>query len=251
MDSGQARNDELFKVALKLPRKPYKGKRVINKGEVMKRSTRILYCALVALLGGLVLQGQPAWAAQARYELTGVQIGAFVTIDDDIQNQIRFTIEVNELLSFTGDIRGLFFDIAPFPTGLTASDFSGPEITDIRIADNAVTSTSQGNSIDPYGPFDVGVEFGTAGIGHDDIQGTVFQIVYSGGLGLDAFTFEGQQIGLRLTSVGYPEGERATSSKMFLLVEDGGSPPSAVPVPSSFLLMGAGLLGLIGGARRK
>lgn len=217
----------------------------------MKRSTTILGCALIMLVSGVIFRGQPAWATQVRYDLVDGQLGAFVTIDDDTQDKITFNIAVNELLPFIGDIRGLFFDIAPFPAGLAASDFSGPDITAVNVADNAVTGTSKGISIAPYGPFDVGVEFGTAGIGHDDIQSTVFQIIYAGGLGLDAFTFAGQQIGMRLTSVGYPDGERAASSKLFLLAENGGVPPNAVPAPSSFVLLGTGLLGLLGGARRK
>lgn len=215
----------------------------------MKRSTTILVCSLMLML--LVLQGQSAWAAQLSYELADGQLGVFVTINDDTRDQITFTLAVNEHLPFTGDIRGLFFNIASFPAGLAATDFSGPDITAVSIADNAVTSTSQGNSLSPYGPFDVGVEFGTPGLGHDDIQNTIFQIIYSGGLGLDAFTFAGQEIGLRLTSVGDPDGEREASSKLFLLAAGGDTPMNAVPAPSSFLLIGGGLLGLLGGIRRK
>lgn len=219
----------------------------------MKRTKTILGCAFALLLCGSFLQGQPAWASQVRYDLADGQLGAFVTIDDDTEGQIAFTIAVNELLPFTfiGDIRGLFFDLAPYPAGLAVTDFYGPDITFVSIAENAVISTSKGNTLTPYGPFDVGVEFGTPGIGKDDIRNTVFQIIYSGDLGLDAFIFDGQQIGLRLTSVGDPEGEREDSSKMFLLVEGGVNPASAVPAPASFLLISASLIALLGGTRRE
>lgn len=218
----------------------------------MKQSKTFFCCALVVFFGVIVLHGHPATAAMVRYDLADGKLGAFVTIDDNTPDQITFSVSVNELSPYTfiGDIRGLFFDIAPFPAGLSKTDFSGQNITAVSIADNGVTRTSGGNSISPYGPFDVGVEFGAPGTGSDDIRSTVFQIIYAGDLGLNAFTFTGQKIALRLSSVGDPEGEREASSKMFLLVDEG-FPPNAVPAPSSLLLIGAGMFGLLAGARRK
>lgn len=170
-------------------------------------------------------------------EFTGDDSAIRIELDDNTAGVI--TVEAEVIQPPIGDIRGIFFDLIDDP-GLTVDDISGPNVTDVEANTNDL---GNGVNVRPEEPFDFGVEFGTPGIGTDDLQSVTFLIEDLGGaLTLADFgTFAG-----RLTSVG---PNREGSSKLI------GTPPepTPVPAPAMLLLFAAmfGMTGLIGTRRRR
>ncbi|SEO95352.1 hypothetical protein SAMN04490248_11732 [Salinihabitans flavidus] len=126
-----------------------------------------------------------------------------------------------------GDLRGLFFDVADegILEGLT---ITGDDVTRSEFEADGVTNLGQGNNlngeiVNENGAFDGGVSFGTPGAGKDDIQETSFILSHPDGLSLA--DFEGQDIGLRLTSVGEEGGDRDGSLKLIGQCPPGGDDP--------------------------
>ena len=138
--------------------------------------------------------------------------------DGDGFNDLRFTVTVDESEGTTADLRGLFWDSAGDDTdGWSVSPGESPDVTDAAFGMNNVTNlgnganmngriTSRGNG------FDAGVEFGTQGIGKDDIQSTSFVVTgHEENLTLD--DIGGMRFGVRLTSYGEIDGPREGSVK--------------------------------------
>ena len=87
--------------------------------------------------------------------------------------------------------------------------------------------------MDPLGPFLLGIEIGTSGIGGNDIQSTSFSISHTPGP-LALSMVDGEAIAVRITTVGPAGGTRNDSLKVT------GTTPGTTPVPEP------GILGLIG-----
>ncbi len=181
---------------------------------------------------------------------TGDPAGATVTFDDAISpGSVRVTITVDPTPS-VADINGFFLNIGneSLLPGLTVT---GPDVTLLVKSANAVTSAGPGNNIngEGVGPFDIGVQIGTPGIGKDDIQTTSFVLSSDGvtltnALFTGATTEDGDVFGLRLTSVGPAGSNRNGSSK---LTDDGPpSPPPLTHAPEPSTLLGLSLLGGMG-----
>lgn len=202
----------------------------------------------VLLLGTLLLLAMVpiAQASSVTYDLTGDSIGASITLDDNTAGFITFTVAVNPN-PYTGDLRGVFFQLTPFGSGITPADITGAQVSKVYVGENSITKTGPGNVICPCRPFDVGVEIGTPGIGKDDIQTTTFTMADLGVFTLANFGVEDTPFGVRLTSVGLAEGCRMGSRKLLGGVPSGGGGPTETPVPepASMLLIGAGLAGLL------
>jgi hypothetical protein len=130
-----------------------------------------------------------------------------------------------------GDIQGIFFSLSG---GLpTCSEISG--WTGCQVAEGAVSNLGQGLTMEGTGQlFDVGLRIGSPGIGEDDIQ-SVTNVVISGGIHSSQFT----AIGVRLTSVGDAGGLRTDSAKLISFQDI--QPPTEVPEPFTFALIGLGL----------
>ncbi len=191
--------------------------------------------------------------------LTGNAHAVVITLDNNIAgSDSEVQVTVNELggdLEFTlevistntgniGDLRGLFFHIfdESLIPGLSAS---GADVTDQQYGANGVNNLGPGANIDPLGPYDLGIEFGTSS---DDIGLTTFILSHSSGtLTLGGFFDFGLEfMAARLTSVGPDGGRRDGSSKTY----GNGPDPAPVPEPTTMFLFGIGLAGL-GFSRKK
>jgi hypothetical protein len=131
---------------------------------------------------------------------------------------------------------------------------SGPLVSDSIVGDDDVTSVGNANvsGDGSPGPFDVGIAFGSSGIGGDDIQSTDFFLDHAQ-YDLSLSMFDLTRWGKRLTSVGLPDGLREGSSKLSVTdlqytgltppptpLGDGDPSPAIAPVPEP------GTVGLIG-----
>ena len=148
---------------------------------------------------------------------------ATTVLVEQLGDDLRFTMEVDRGSSSIGDLRGLFFDVSDdsslFLSGLSVL---GLDVTDFQFATNRVSNLGHGVNVNgaivSEGKFDAGIEFGTSGIGKDDIQSTSFVLTHSSGLDLNSFfgTSAGSDdyiMAVRATSVGPENGARGGSSK--------------------------------------
>jgi hypothetical protein len=123
-------------------------------------------------------------------------------------------------------------------------------VTDSEFDADNVDDLGGGTDINPEGPYDLGVEIGTSGIGGDDIQTTIFNLIDSSGQ-LNVAHFLAQEVAIRASSTGLPGSSRTGSSKVNETVPD--EPDFEHDVPdagTTTLLLGAGLVD-IEGLRRK
>ena len=145
-----------------------------------------------------------------------------VTITE-VDGALRFTVEVLDATGQIGDLNALFFDLSDdsLTSGLRVS---GADVTGVALDADGVTKVDSytnmnGEVIRDLGRFDGGVQFGTAGIGADDIRSTTFTLSHDD-QPLTLADVSLQDFGVRLTSVGVEDGSRTGSLKL------GGSAPA-------------------------
>ena len=140
--------------------------------------------------------------------------GVLVRAEEDAGN-IVFTVDVLDSATLTGDLRALFFHMdEKFLAGLTVSG-GGGAITESQVRANSVIDLGNGaNMLGQAKPFDIGVEFGTEGIGKgDDLSGPItFTLDAAQDLTLDSIAHD--EFGARVNSIGRPGRNRNDSEKI-------------------------------------
>jgi hypothetical protein len=196
---------------------------------------------------------------------TGDPAEVSVTLDDMIAGagKIQISVNVNNSVALS-DLRGLFLHINPEslltsgtfsvldPNGVVTQEVCGPA--------NSVINLQGGNNLNgggSPGPFDIGFEIGSEGIGGNDYQSVAFTLMHSTAA-LDLSVLANQAFGVRVTSV-MVGNSRNGSSKLGGLFPDVPPPPGpgpepangTVPEPATLAIWSVlGFVG-IGAARRK
>src|SRR5687767_6879082 len=149
---------------------------------------------------------------------TGSAIPAVVvTITENADGSLSFTINV--VGSYTGDLRGFFFDLADEThAGMLRVSNASAGFTELQQGNDTVTDLGNGANMQGAagsdGGYDAGIEIGTAGIGKDDYQSFSFTLKTTDGTRLTLDDFAGVDFGVRLTSVGEEDSSRTGSVKM-------------------------------------
>jgi hypothetical protein len=196
-----------------------------------KCRTRFVHALLVVLFSlGVSSTVRAGSITTVLSPFTGSEIGVELVLSDDAgDGSIKGSLRVTHGI---GDLRGLFLDITDANL-LSGLQVSGPDVTGFETRD--VIDLGNGNNL--YGggspcPCDIGISFGTSGIGMDDIGYTEFRLFHDvAELTLDLFSE--QYVGVRVTSVGDEKGGRKGSSKLI----------GVVPEPGMALLISLGLFG--------
>ena len=127
---------------------------------------------------------------------------------------LKFDLSLSSPTGKVADFRGLFFHVAD-ESLLSGLSVSGSAVTDRAIAANKVADLGNGANVQGVksGPFDIGVEFGTSGIGKDDVQSTSFVLSHATeSLTLDLIGL--QTFAARINSVGTVNSGRGDSLKL-------------------------------------
>jgi hypothetical protein len=189
----------------------------------------LLACAPPARAGLITYNATPA---------TGSPAGATVTFDDGATpGSVRVTVAVDHGVCLA-DLNGFFFNLRD-ESLLPGLSVTGDVTLSVKNA-NAVTSAGPGNNVNGggIGAFDVGVRFGSPGIGKDDVAVGTFLlgdpgVALTNDMFAGAANAQGHVFAVRLTSVGTTESNRTGSSK--LVNGDVLLPPVHTPEPSTLV----------------
>jgi len=173
---------------------------------------------------------------------TGGDVEVELTLSDDAgDGTIWGSLEV---VKGAGDLRGLFLNIADGSL-LSGLSVIGDDVT--AFTTGGVIDLGRGSNLNGGGtpcPCDIGIEFGSPGIGGDDISSTEFWLSHD----TEALTlalFFDEWVGVRVTSVGDDyDSSREDSAKLM------GVLPVPEPGTASLLLLGLLGFGVAGVCRR-
>lgn len=205
--------------------------------------------ACAALVCGLASMTSPVLAETiiflVDHEITGgAPATVRVTLDDASDpGCIRITAEVVDPLA---DLRGIFFHVAD-ESLLPTLSVAGDDVAGWEFQANSVDNLGGGanliGGVGNMGPFDVGVQIGTPGIGKDDVASTSLTLCSSSPIDLSLLA--DQYFGVRLTSVGLA-GDRGDSSKLQTQ-----APPVPEPATAALLLGTLGSTLIVAGRPRQ
>ncbi|SDY90031.1 hypothetical protein SAMN05444004_10435 [Jannaschia faecimaris] len=166
------------------------------------------------------------------YDITGGDVTVRVIITE-MDGGLTFDLEVLGDSGTIGDLNALYLDILDddLTEGLSVT---GTDVTAFEFDADAVTkvdnfTTIKGEVLKEFGAFDMGVQFGTQGIGDDDIQSTSFFLSHETET-LEIEDFLMQDSAVRLTSVGEIDGERDGSLKIGGIAEPISEPEPEGPI---------------------
>jgi hypothetical protein len=190
---------------------------------------------------------------------TGDPATAQVMFDDGAQpGKVVVTISLTN--GTIADIRGLFLNVAN-PALLSGLSAVGMDVTATQFGPADSVNNLSGVNSNPATRFDLGVVFGTAGIGQDDINPTTTFVLSHSSASLTNADFDtpnsqGFIFALRMTSVQLAGGGRNGSSKLSQDGDgngggdgngDGDPDPDVVPEPATLVTVAVlGGMGLIG-----
>lgn len=154
--------------------------------------------------------------ASETFIITG-DVNVEITITELLDGTLQFDLKVLDVTGSIGDLNAVFFDLNDdsLTNGMSVM---GSDVTDVALKTDGVTKVDSytnmnGEVVKDLGKFDGGVQFGTQGIGQDDIRETSFVLSHdTQALSLDDFSL--QDFGIRLTSVGEEGGSRDGSLKL-------------------------------------
>ncbi|MDF2234266.1 hypothetical protein P2H44_17025 [Albimonas sp. CAU 1670] len=151
--------------------------------------------------------------ASCHFTISSGGVTLIVTVTEMGDNALKFDIAVADDSARIGDLRGIFFNVDDSVEG-DLFVYSGDDVTDSKFGHGSVNDLGNGVNVKgPGGGYDVGVEFGTSGIGKDDIRSTSF-ILANGSGTLSLADLANQDVAARLTSVGEEGGSREDSIKI-------------------------------------
>lgn len=200
----------------------------------MSRCSLMLFVALSLFLFLWPLTATSSVVEATATPFTGDPLTVAVSLDDGADpGNLVITLDVTG--GSIGDLRGFFAQVADesLLAGLSASGFN---VSESVFDANSVGKVGGGNNLNGGGtpcPCDLGIEFGSPGMGRDDIQAVTFTLSHAS-QAIDASLLSEQTFGVRATSVGPLGGSREGSSKLY----------GVIPEPSTATLMALGLLGL-------
>ncbi|HEY8380964.1 MAG TPA: cadherin-like domain-containing protein [Microvirga sp.] len=177
----------------------------------------------------------------------------------EADGKLVFTVDVQDNLAAIADLRGLFFDLNDTSklAGLTFTG-GGGQIVEMQGKAGAITDLGNGANMSGArkGGFDVGLEFGSSGIGarKADLSGPISFTLDNTAHNLTLDDVANTLFGARLTSVGAPNGARSDSAKLtfvapaapdakadaYTIFEDGqvdAATPSQAPVGQVFQVL--------------
>lgn len=131
-----------------------------------------------------------------------------VTLTENSNGTINLeVVQLQATGNYLGDLRGLFFDLADEALIGSLSTSVNAPITELQQGDDTVKDLGNGANMQGLlgdsGGYDVGIEFGTAGIGTrgDDIRSVIFTLD-SSSRALTLSDFANVAFGARITSIG-------------------------------------------------
>lgn len=163
------------------------------------------------------------------FTITG-EVNVQVLVTELENGTLKFDMQVLDDTGSIGDLNAIYFDLLD-DTLTDGLSVSGDDVTGSVFKADGVTKVDNftninGEVVKEYDKFDSGVQFGTAGIGEDDIRETSFVLSHeSEPLTIDMLL--SQDFAVRLTSVGEEGGERDGSLKL------GGEAPEEPDTPVS------------------
>lgn len=133
------------------------------------------------------------------------------------RTQLHFSVTLVSDTDLVGDLRAIFFDIEDdaFIDGLSVygEDVTDSAFQEVSISNLGGGANVNGEVVNQFGKFDAGIEFGTSGIGDDDLWQTSFVLSHDS-LDLTLDQIYNQDFALRITSVGTEDGSRNDSLKL-------------------------------------
>jgi hypothetical protein len=215
---------------------------------------RSLWVVLLALLA-LVANSSAAVIWELLPATNNENVGLIVTVTDIGNNQIKFDLQIDPNKS-TGDITGLYFNIAGGVTGVTTAMFTGSDLATACVWPGG--NLAQGNPVPwcgsndnnlngvpniPAGSFEIGLAFGSQG--NNSITSTTVIFSYAASNRTFSESAFAPMAG-RIKSI-TPGGGSAKLIDLVPFVPDTGE---NIPEPSTWLMMGAGL-GLVALAKMR